>query len=188
MNQRQAAQELLRVAKDLTAFVFPTKEALAEYLKEHPKADKSHHSVAPSKQTKAPAKDKPTAKPSAKPGQPKPLPKKPVTTKAPTKKTEAKPKVASEKPVVKPKMFKPQALPKPKVLSRGKRILQKYGMKEDDAEVKELHSFKKTLGAKGRGRNLNQLRSDFIKNMSPANYKTRDAFMAAKDRIKKMPV
>lgn len=41
------ASELLKVAKDLTGFEFPTKEALNKYLEEHPGAKKSLHRVNP---------------------------------------------------------------------------------------------------------------------------------------------
>lgn len=44
-----------RVAKSIWSFEFPTEEALKEYLKEHPKADKSLHYVKEGEQ-KAPAK------------------------------------------------------------------------------------------------------------------------------------
>jgi len=52
MNRRQAAQEVLRVAKDLSAMDFPTKDALEKYLHDHPGADKSRHVVTDKREQK----------------------------------------------------------------------------------------------------------------------------------------
>lgn len=42
---RAIARELVAMAKELLAMEFPTQDALDKYLKEHPDADRSNHSV-----------------------------------------------------------------------------------------------------------------------------------------------
>jgi len=59
MDKIIAAKVLIKLAKEIMAMEFPTQEALNEYLKEHPEADKSHHSV---KKTKVEQKPKETKK------------------------------------------------------------------------------------------------------------------------------
>lgn len=51
MNKKLVAEELLKVAKTLLSMEFPSQDALDEYLKEHPGADKSHHTVRKSSPT-----------------------------------------------------------------------------------------------------------------------------------------
>jgi hypothetical protein len=72
MNRVAIAKELLKVAKDLLAFEFPTQDALDEYLKEHPDADKSIHWV---------DKTKPVAPSPAVETKPSPIPAPSVETK-----------------------------------------------------------------------------------------------------------
>ena len=43
MNKKLVASELLKVAQNLLAIEFPSKDALDKYLKEHPGADKRNH-------------------------------------------------------------------------------------------------------------------------------------------------
>ena len=45
MDRTAVAKELLVLAKDLVGMEFPTQDALDKYLKEHPDADRSNHSV-----------------------------------------------------------------------------------------------------------------------------------------------
>lgn len=45
MNKNLVAKELLKIAKLLTSTEFDSQEALNKYLKEHPDADKSNHTV-----------------------------------------------------------------------------------------------------------------------------------------------
>lgn len=45
MNKIKAAKELLKLARELLAVEFPTQDAMDTYLKEHPDADRSNHSV-----------------------------------------------------------------------------------------------------------------------------------------------
>ena len=45
MNRTAVAKELLAIAKDLLAMDFPTQDAYDKYMKEHPDADKSLHTV-----------------------------------------------------------------------------------------------------------------------------------------------
>jgi hypothetical protein len=76
MNRVAIAKELVKVAKDLLAFEFPTQDALDEYLKEHPDADKSIHWVdktqnAPRVETK-PVAPSPTINQPLSPVDPKP--------------------------------------------------------------------------------------------------------------------
>jgi hypothetical protein len=47
MDQKMIARQLLRLAREVLSFEFPTKEALDKYLSDHPGADRSNHSVAP---------------------------------------------------------------------------------------------------------------------------------------------
>ena len=49
MQTQKVAKSLLKLARELIAFDFPTKDALDEYLKEHPGADKSLHKVVENK-------------------------------------------------------------------------------------------------------------------------------------------
>lgn len=45
MNKKLVAEELLKVAKNLLSMEFDSQEALDKYLKDHPGADKSNHTV-----------------------------------------------------------------------------------------------------------------------------------------------
>jgi hypothetical protein len=45
MNKKAVAKELVKVAKLLQAIEFDTQDAYDAYMKEHPEADKSNHSV-----------------------------------------------------------------------------------------------------------------------------------------------
>ena len=45
MDNIKAAKELLRMARELTAYAFPTQNALEKYLKEHPGANRNDHRV-----------------------------------------------------------------------------------------------------------------------------------------------
>lgn len=45
MKNKLVAKELLSIARDLVAIEFPTQEAYDKYMKEHPEADKSNHSI-----------------------------------------------------------------------------------------------------------------------------------------------
>ena len=56
MDRLFVAAELLKVAKDLTAFEFPTDEALKKYLKDHPAANRSNHTVKKTEKDSQPAK------------------------------------------------------------------------------------------------------------------------------------
>lgn len=47
MDKRIIAKELVKIAKDIQAMNFPTQEALNQYLRQHPNADRSQHKVAP---------------------------------------------------------------------------------------------------------------------------------------------
>ena len=49
MNKRLVAKELLKMAKELLAIDFPTKDAMDKYLKDHPDADRSNHHVVETK-------------------------------------------------------------------------------------------------------------------------------------------
>lgn len=55
MDRILVAQELMKVAKDLMAIEFPTQDAYDKYMKEHPDADKSMHTIKKTEQ-KTPAK------------------------------------------------------------------------------------------------------------------------------------
>ena len=61
MNRTVVAQKLLNIAKSLVAIEFPTQDAYDKYMKEHPDADKSNHSVVKTKQAPA-KKDEPAKK------------------------------------------------------------------------------------------------------------------------------
>jgi len=64
MNRTLVAKELVKIARELVAMEFPTQDAYDKYMKEHPDADKSLHSVKETK--KEPAKQE-------KPAQRKPI-------------------------------------------------------------------------------------------------------------------
>lgn len=96
MNQRLIARELRAIARDLLAFEFPNKEELKKYLKEHPDADKSLHTVKPTEEKPAKPEEKPAEKPAEK------------TKEKPTEKTTEKP---TEKPEEHPKITKLKETP-----------------------------------------------------------------------------
>ncbi|MBP5458842.1 MAG: HEAT repeat domain-containing protein [Clostridia bacterium] len=59
----------------------------------------------------------------------------------------------------------------------------------DGETYEQMKSYKKAIGEKkGFGRSPEQVKQDFIKNMSPAKYDSPEAFQKAKERIQKMPV
>jgi len=167
MNTEMVARELCAAAREMTAVTeWPTEQAMNTYLKKHPSADKSNHKV--KKETgggsEAPAKSDGGGKSDGDPG-----------------KTPGK---AHEKKVVKPGS-----------VARVKNVMSEHKLKADDDEMKELAGFKSTLGQRvpeGKEgeyyvRNVAKLKADFIKNMSPSNYPSPEAFKAAKERMKKMP-
>jgi hypothetical protein len=55
MDSNKIASELVKIAKSLIAIEFDSKEAYDKYMKEHPEADKSNHSVKENKTQKIPA-------------------------------------------------------------------------------------------------------------------------------------
>jgi hypothetical protein len=108
MTRKQLAHELKVLAKELVSFEFPSKDALEKYLKEHPEADKSLHSVEPKeekpakpeeKPTKEPTKptDKPAEKPTEKPAEEHPKIKKLKESPPPEIKTPEEEKTYKEK-------------------------------------------------------------------------------------------
>jgi hypothetical protein len=153
MDRMKVARELVLAARELVGMEFRTQDALNKYLKDHPKADKSKHSV--KKQTEKPA------------------------GKAPGGEAAVHPKVT----------------PLARSLGKVKKVMQAHGLDEESDELGEMMGFKKTLGQRvpesQRGqyyvRNEAKLKSDFIRNMSPANYDSPEAFKAAKERMQKMP-
>jgi hypothetical protein len=82
-----------------------------------------------------------------------------------------------------------------KAVKKVSNIMKEHDLTADSDELKELAGFKSTLGQripeKNVGdwyvRNVQTLKSDFLKNMSPANYSSPEAFKNAKERMKKMP-
>jgi hypothetical protein len=54
MNKVAVAKELIQVAKLLQAIEFDTQDAFDKYMKEHPEADKSNHSVKKEEKTEKP--------------------------------------------------------------------------------------------------------------------------------------
>jgi hypothetical protein len=168
------AREIRKVARDLVAIEFDSEEALKKYLSDHPKANKSKHSVKtkeePSKeQEKAPEKEAP--------------------------KEEATPK--EEKAPEKHKEYTQhdKVQPNAKSLAKVKNILSTNDIDEDADELHEMTGFKKTLGQRipeaKQGqfyvRNEAKLKADFIANMNPANYDSPEAFKNAKKRLQQMP-
>lgn len=75
-----------------------------------------------------------------------------------------------------------------------KKLLEQYDLLEEINGLQELAGFKKTLGARGRGRNPDQLKREFVKRMDPRNYidakgqPDPKAFDQAKKRILNMTV
>jgi hypothetical protein len=96
MDRRLIANELEKIARELVAFEFPTKEELEKYLKEHPDANKSLHTVKPTENKPAKPEEKPVEKPS------KPEEKSTEKTTKPEEKTTDKPAKPEEKPGEKP--------------------------------------------------------------------------------------
>jgi len=80
-------------------------------------------------------------------------------------------------------------------VSKVHNVMSANKLRSDSDEMGEMMGFKKTLGEripeadKGKYyvRNEAKLKADFLKNMSPSNYDSPEAFKAAKDRIKAMP-
>jgi hypothetical protein len=107
----------------------------------------------------------------------------------------------ADKPAAKsksaPKSFgkNKKVTPKASSLKKVSNILKEHKLDEESDEVGEMTGFKKTLGQrvpeakKGQFyvRNETKLKADFIKNMSPANYDSPEAFKKAQERMKKMP-
>ena len=65
-----------------------------------------------------------------------------------------------------------------------KSLIKKHDLQDD--EMSELANFKGTLGKPGRGRTVDKLKIDFLKNMKVTNYDSPEAFMEAKKRIQGM--
>jgi hypothetical protein len=170
----RVAREIRKVARNLVAIEFDSEEALKKYLSEHPKANKSKHSVKkgePSKgQEMAPDKK---------------APKKEVTPKG-QEKAPAKHKEYTQHDKVKPSV---------KSLAKVKNVLDANDIDEDADELHEMTGFKKTLGQRipeaKQGqfyvRNEAKLKADFLAHMNPANYDSPEAFKNAKERIRQMP-
>lgn len=97
--------------------------------------------------------------------------------------------------VYKPKPHK-KVTPTAKSVAKVKNVLKEHGLTDESDELQELAGFKRTLGQrvpeskKGEFyvRNEAKLKKDFIANMDPSNYDSRDAFEAAKKRMQAMPV
>jgi hypothetical protein len=96
-----------------------------------------------------------------------------------------------------PKSFGKHKKSTPKVssLKKVQNVMKEHGVDEESDELGEMTGFKKTLGQRvpeaKHGefyvRNETKLKSDFIKNMNPANYDSPEAFKKAQERMKKMP-
>jgi len=157
MDRVFVAAELLKVAKDLTAFEFPSQAALDAYMKDHPGADKSKHKVKEA------------------PGQGsfdfKPMKKTPKTT----------PHV--KKNIKKDSLSKVQNVLKThEIEDDSDEMKEMAGFKKNLGQrVPE-----KDVG-KYFVRNAQKLKADFIKNMDKSNYSSPEAFKAAQARIQKMP-
>jgi hypothetical protein len=168
-------------SRRVVAKVFATKEELAAYLKKHPKSDKSKHSVGSPKGKKAPKKD------DAKGGKGK-------DEKAPAK-GDAKKAPANTNDSDGPSKPHGKKSVSDKAVNKVKNILNSHSLTKESDEMKEMAGFKSGLGqrvpskdvGKWYARNVAQLKADFLKNMSPSNYKDAAAFKAAKDRMKSMP-
>lgn len=65
-------------------------------------------------------------------------------------------------------------------------IMQRHGLRDESEEMEELAGFKSTLGQRGRGRTIDQLKRDFVANMDPSNYSSPKAFQSAQQRIRGM--
>ena len=62
-----------------------------------------------------------------------------------------------------------------------------FGAKATAITCDEVARFKKSLGAQNhRGRDLQQLKADFIRNMNPSVYESPEAFAYAQERVKKL--
>ena len=58
MDNKKIARELVRLARDIMGTEFDSQEAMDKYLKEHPGADKSNHSVKKKEKTESGTKGK----------------------------------------------------------------------------------------------------------------------------------
>ena len=171
MNRKTLIRGLVKVAKILLGMVFNTQEELDAYLKAHPDADKSMHSVKPK------AEKTPAAEPE----------KKPETHKTPEQKPSADTTPSPANPHQK-------ASPSKKSIALVSNIMKANNIEEGSDEVKELAGFKKTLGqrvpsgqeGKWYVRNVQKLQKDFVSNMSASNYATPEAFKSAQGRVKNM--
>jgi len=63
MNRTLVAKELLAIAKELVAMEFPTQDAYDKYMKDHPDADKSLHTIKETKKEPAKKEEGPKNKP-----------------------------------------------------------------------------------------------------------------------------
>ena len=75
----------------------------------------------------------------------------------------------------------------PDSVAKVQGVMSRNGLKNESEEMEELAYFKGTLGQRGRGRTVEQLKVDFIQNMNPGNYESSDAFAAAKQRMQATP-
>jgi len=66
-------------------------------------------------------------------------------------------------------------------------IMARHGLTNQSEDVEEMAGFKTTLGQRGKGRTIDQLKRDFLTNMNPQNYPTPQAFQQAKVRMQRMP-
>ena len=72
-------------------------------------------------------------------------------------------------------------------VAKVKGVMSRNGLSSQSEEMGELASFKGTLGMRGRGRTVEQLKADFIQNMNPSNYESSEALASAKQRMQATP-
>ncbi len=161
MNRVLIAKELVKISRLLMGMEFLTQDSLDKYLKEHPDADKSLHTV---KKTQEKQKEFDLR----------------------TKKTTPSQKMSPHKkaPIRKETMLRVQDILKQHDLSNESDELKELagfkktlGQRVPESKIKEYFV-----------RNKQQLKSDFIKHMDSSNYKTPEAFQSAKRRMQAMPV
>lgn len=196
MDNRKIASRLLFLAKEVMGMDFPSQDALDKYLKDHPDADKSNHKVVKTEK-KDDMADHPYNQMRKRDNDEK--------MKEIGKHYKKDPKDLTVDEIIKfnqgggfvykPKPHK-KVVPTAKSLAKVKKVLEDHNLTDESDELQEMAGFKRTLGQrvpeskKGQFyvRNEAKLKKDFIANMNPENYDSKDAFDAAKKRMQAMPV
>lgn len=167
--------DIERISRKIISFKFDTEEEYKNYMKQHPDADKSKHTVVEQEKDNKKEDNK----------------KKQEIIELPEEDIIKE----SVKDAVK-EVFNKKKTYNEKSLSKVNNILKSNELKDEEETLNSLSDFKKTLGqrvpekdiGKYYVRNEKKLKADFLKNMDRSKYDSKEAFEAAKKKIQDMPV